>query len=78
MMVGRAGRDADAPCKQEVALVERRKLDPDENLVRARSLGRGNVDILKTLDRVAISRELNSAHIDYLLKYSLRVLESTF
>jgi hypothetical protein len=33
-------------------------------LVRAGSFGRGNGDILKSPDRVAVSRELNSAHID--------------
>src|SRR5262249_48832032 len=54
----------DAPCEQEVALVERGKLNPDQNLVRARSLGLWNVDILKTLEGVAIGCELNSAHID--------------
>src|ERR1700687_4144602 len=54
----------EALCEHEVARVDWRNLDADEDLVRAGSVGRGNVDILKTLDRVAISRELNSAHID--------------
>jgi hypothetical protein len=53
-----------APREQEVARTERRKLDTDEDLVGARSVGLGNLDIPKTLDRVAISRELNSAHIN--------------
>jgi hypothetical protein len=54
----------DALYEHEIARVDWAKLDANEDLVRAGSVGRGNVDILKTLDRVAISRELNSAHID--------------
>ena len=54
----------DAPCEQEVARVEGGKLDADEDLVWAGSVGGRNVDVLKTLERVAISCELNSAHID--------------
>jgi hypothetical protein len=57
-------RSVDALSEQEVVLVERRKLDPEENLHRARGLGLRNVDILKTLEGVAIGCELNSAHID--------------
>src|SRR4030081_679976 len=40
------------------------KLDADEDLVGAGSVGLGNVDILKTVDGVAKSCELNSTHID--------------
>lgn len=40
------------------------KLDADEDLVGAGSVGLGNVDILKTLDRVAKKCELKSTHID--------------
>ena len=60
----RGAQCIDAPCEQEVARVDRRKLDADEHLIRAGSFGLRNVDILKTLYRVAISRELNSARID--------------
>src|SRR4029077_21071520 len=60
----RWAHSVNAPRDQEVALVERRELDLDEDLVRSGSRGRREVDILKTLDRVAIGCELNSAHID--------------
>jgi hypothetical protein len=40
------------------------KLDADEDLVGAGSVGLGNVDIPKTVDRVAKSCELDSTHID--------------
>jgi len=39
-------------------------LDAEEGLVRAGSVGLGNVDIFKTVDRVAKRCELNSTHID--------------
>jgi hypothetical protein len=42
------------------------KLDADKDLVGAGSVGLGNVNVLKTVDRVAKSCELNSAHIDCL------------
>jgi hypothetical protein len=50
----------DAQGEQEVARVDGGKLDPNEDLVGAGSVGLGNVDILKTVDRVAKSCELNS------------------
>ena len=43
----------DALCNHEVVRVDGRKFDADENLVGAWSVGLGNVDILKTVDRVA-------------------------
>jgi hypothetical protein len=48
----------------EVVRVDGGKLDADEDLVGAGSVGLGNVDILKTVDGVAKSCELNSTHID--------------
>src|ERR1700691_3362980 len=60
----RGARSINTACEQQVALVERRKLDSYKDLVRPRSGRLRNVDILKTLDRVAISDELNSAHIE--------------
>src|SRR6266851_1485293 len=53
----------DALCDHEVVRVDGGKLDADQDLVRAGSVGLGNVDVLETLDRVAKSGELNSAHI---------------
>jgi hypothetical protein len=61
----------DAPCEQEVARVDRRKLNPDKDLIGARSRRLRNVDVLKTLDRIAISCKLNSAHIDISLVRAL-------
>ncbi len=49
----------DALCDHEVVRVDGGKLDADEDLVGAGSVGLGNVDILKTVDRVAKSCELN-------------------
>src|SRR5713101_6671665 len=72
----RGADSIDAPCEQEVARVDRRKLNPDKDLVRAGSLRLRNVDILKARDRVAISRELNSAHIDISLVRA--ILTTTF
>jgi len=54
----------DALCDHEVVRVDGGKLDADEDLVGAGSVGLGNVDILKTVDRVAKSCELNSTHIE--------------
>jgi hypothetical protein len=51
-------------CEQEVARVDGGKLDADEDLVGAGSVGLRNIDILETVDRIAISCELNSTHID--------------
>jgi hypothetical protein len=73
----KCGADSiDAPCEQEVARVDRRKLNPDKDLIRAGSLGLGNVDVLKTFDGFSISRELNSTHIDISLVRGL--LTTTF
>jgi hypothetical protein len=54
----------DALCDHEVVRVDGGKLDADENLVGAGSIGLGNVDMHKTVHRVAKSCELNSTHID--------------
>jgi hypothetical protein len=40
------------------------ELDADEDLVGAGSVRLGNVDILKTVDRVAKSCKPNSTHVD--------------
>jgi hypothetical protein len=53
----------DALCDHEVVRVDRGKLDADHDLVQEGSVGLGNLDILETVDRVAKSCELNSAHI---------------
>jgi hypothetical protein len=53
------------------------KTPPDKDLVGCGSLGLGNVDILKAFDRVAIGRELNSAHIDISLVRTLLTTTST-
>jgi hypothetical protein len=58
------GARIDALREQEVVRVDRGKLDADEDLIGARGVGLGNVDILKTVDRVAKSCELNSTHVD--------------
>src|SRR5438105_3053942 len=63
-VVGIPVRPRDASCEQEVVRVDGGKLDADEDLVGAGSVGLGNIDILKTVDRVAKSCELNSTHID--------------
>jgi hypothetical protein len=60
----RGAECVDALCDHEVVRVDGGKLDADEDLVGTGSIGLGNVDILKTIDRVAKSCELNSAHID--------------
>jgi hypothetical protein len=60
----RGAQCIEAICEQQVARVDRGKFDADEDLVRAGSFGLANVDILKSLGRVAVSCELNSAHID--------------
>ena len=39
-------------------------MEENSDLVRAGSAGLGNVDMLKTVDRVAKSCELNSTHVD--------------
>ena len=52
----------DALCDHEVVRVDGGILDADEDLVWARGVGLGNVDALKTVDRVAKSCELNSTH----------------
>jgi hypothetical protein len=52
------------PRDHEVARIDGGKLYADEDLVGAGSIWFGNVDVLKTVDRVAKSCELNSTHID--------------
>src|SRR5258708_14988640 len=62
---GKRGAECiDALCDHEVVRVDGGKLDADEDMVGAGSVGLGNVDILKTVDRVAKSCELNSTNID--------------
>src|SRR5580704_8220940 len=58
----RGAECVDALCDHEVVRVDGGILDADQDLVWAGSVGLGNVDALKTVDRVAKSCELNSAH----------------
>src|SRR6202035_1741616 len=60
----RGAQCIDALCEQEVARLDGGKLDPDEDLVRVGSVGLGNVDILKTVDRVGgcTSQEARAKH----------------
>ena len=53
----------DALGDHEVVRVDWGKFDADQDVVRAGSVGLGNVDVLETLDSVAKSCELNSTHI---------------
>jgi hypothetical protein len=67
MTAGSGGRKAegvDALCDHEVVWVDGGELDADEDLVGAGSVRLGNVDILKTVDRVAKSCKPNSTHVD--------------
>jgi len=50
-------------CDQEVVRVDGEKLDADEDLVGAGGVRLGDVDTLKTVDRITKSCELNSAHM---------------
>src|SRR6202023_2889223 len=64
----------DALRDHEVVRVDGGKFDADENLVGAWSVGLANVDILKTVDRVAKRCELNSTHMgaSFLIKVGAR------